>query len=360
MRLFRTTAYARAGLIGNPSDGYYGRTISLILRNFSAQVVIYEWPQLEILPTRQDHCRFDSLDEFLEDARINGYYGGLRLVKAAIKRFADYCREQGIDLAPETFSLRYDSTIPRQVGLAGSSAIITATMRALMVFYDVSIPREILPSLILSVETEELKMGAGLQDRVIQVYEGLVSMDFRRELLEARGYGEYEPLDPALLPPLYIAYQTDLAESSDVFHNDIRRRYDRGEPAVVEAMKRFAELAAEAREALLARDHQRLARLMDLHFDTRRTSSTRSIIGWSSWHAPSGPPPNLPAPGDRSLAPAVTRRCSNGSRRRLRRSGVPSSGRSSSRRKLGPESRRVANRRGGSTKGLEDDRRNWG
>jgi glucuronokinase len=271
MRLFRTTAHARAGLVGNPSDGYFGRTISLIVRNFAAQVVIYEWPHLEILPTRQDHCRFDSLEEFLDDARINGYYGGLRLVKATIKRFADYCRRQGIDLPRQTFSLRYDSTIPRQVGLAGSSAIITATMRALMAFYEVAIPREILPTLILSVETEELKIGAGLQDRVIQVYEGLVYMDFRRELLESRGYGEYEPLDPSLLPPLYIAYQTDLAESSEVFHNDIRRRYEKGEPAVLEAMRRFAELAQEAREALLTGDHLRLGRLIDLNFETRRT-----------------------------------------------------------------------------------------
>jgi hypothetical protein len=29
----------------------------------------------------------------------------------------------------------------------------------------------------------------------------------------------------SLLPPLYIAYQTELAEASDVFHNDIRKRY---------------------------------------------------------------------------------------------------------------------------------------
>jgi glucuronokinase len=64
VRIHKTRAYARAGLIGNPSDGYYGRTISLIVRNFAASVVIYEWPQLEIIPTRQDHCRFDSLDEF--------------------------------------------------------------------------------------------------------------------------------------------------------------------------------------------------------------------------------------------------------------------------------------------------------
>ncbi len=270
MRLFKTRAYARAGLIGNPSDGYHGKTISLIVRNFSAEVVIYEWPDLEIIPTRQDHCRFESLDEFLHDTRLNGYYGGLRLVKAAIKRFAEHCQRYEIALPRQNFSLRYSSTIPRQVGLAGSSAIVTATMRALCRFYDVSIPREILPSLILSVERDELGIGAGLQDRVAQVYEGLTYMDFDREYMHEHGHGLYEPLDPALLPPVYIAYQTELAEPSEVFHNDIRKRYDNGEPAVVEAMRTFADLARQARECLLQRDYATLAQLMNRNFDTRR------------------------------------------------------------------------------------------
>ena len=270
VRIHKTRAYARAGLVGNPSDGYHGRTIRLIVRNFAASVVIYEWPQLEIIPTRQDHCRFDSLDEFIHDTRLNGYYGGLRLVKASIKRFAEYCEQQGIALPRQNFSLRYDSNIPRQVGLAGSSAIVTATMRALLAFYEVEIPREFLPGLILSVETDELKIGAGLQDRVAQVYEGLIYMDFNRELMARQGCGDYESLDPSLLPPLYIAYQTELAETSDVFHNDIRKRYESGERLVVEAMELIASLAAEARTALLAGDFTELARLMNLNFDTRR------------------------------------------------------------------------------------------
>ena len=29
--IIQTRAYARAGLIGNPSDGYFGKTISFIL-----------------------------------------------------------------------------------------------------------------------------------------------------------------------------------------------------------------------------------------------------------------------------------------------------------------------------------------
>src|SRR5262249_6726271 len=74
-----------------------------------------------------------------------------------------------------------------------------------------------------------------------------------------------------LLPPLYIAYKAEVSEPTEVFHNDIRARYNRGETKVVEAMVKFAGLAAQAREALEKRDAERLARLMDENFDTRRS-----------------------------------------------------------------------------------------
>jgi glucuronokinase len=195
----------------------------------------------------------------------------MRLVKAAIKRFAEYCRENGIELRRQNFSIRYHSDIPRQVGLAGSSAIITAVLRALCAFYDVTIPEEILPDVILSVESDEIGIAAGLQDRVAQVYEGLVYMDFDRSYMEEHGHGIYERLDPRLLPPLYIAYQSDLAELSHVFHNNIRQRYLDGERKVIDAMNTIADLARQGRDALVKRDHAELARLMNLNFDTRRS-----------------------------------------------------------------------------------------
>ena len=43
------TAYARAGLAGNPSDGYHGKTLSFIVRNFWAEVVLYPWEEVEIV-----------------------------------------------------------------------------------------------------------------------------------------------------------------------------------------------------------------------------------------------------------------------------------------------------------------------
>jgi glucuronokinase len=274
MLLIRKRAHARAGLVGNPSDGYHGKTISISVRNFYAEVVLYEWEDVELILSDEDQSRFGSIRELARDVKLHGYYGGIRLVKATVKKFAEFCIQHGIALHDRNFSIRYHSTIPRQVGLAGSSAIIVATLRCLIDFYQAPIPLEIQPSLALAVETEELGIAAGLQDRVIQVYEGLVFMDFARERMQELAgcrYGVYERLDPALLPPIYIAYKDDVSEPTEVFHNDIRARYNRGETKVVEAMVKFAGLAAQAREALLTGDKQRLAVLMNENFDTRRS-----------------------------------------------------------------------------------------
>src|SRR5205823_3800249 len=159
------------------------------------EVVLYEWEDVELIWSDEDQSRFRSVHELARDVKLHGYYGGIRLVKATIKKFVEYCHEQGHRLHDRNFSVRYHTTIPRQLGLAGSSAIIVATLRCLMDFYQVAIPREIQPSLALAVETEDLGIAAGLQDRVIQVYEGLVFMDYAPERLhEQGGYlcGHYE------------------------------------------------------------------------------------------------------------------------------------------------------------------------
>jgi glucuronokinase len=273
MKIIRTHACARAGLIGNPSDGYHGKTISVIVPRFRAEVVLYEWPTIEIVWSQEDQSRFRTIHELVHDVELHGYYGGVRLVKATIRKFVNYCDRQGIGLHDGTFSIRYQSNIPRQVGLAGSSAIIIATLRALMQFYDVEIPEDVQPSLALSVEKDELGIAAGLQDRVIQVYEGLVFMDFSRERMqEKHGFacGVYERLDPALLPTMYSAYNSDVGEPTETTHGPLRARFDRGDPDVRQAMESFAELAVRARESLFRRDAADLSRLMDANFDLRR------------------------------------------------------------------------------------------
>jgi len=264
-------AHARAGLVGNPSDGYFGKTISFIIRNFGVTVHLWESPHFEIYPTHGDLARFSSVNEFLRDQKLHGYYGGMRLIKASIKRFHEYCLKQGHELSNRSFTVSFDSDIPRLVGMSGSSAIVIATMRALMKFYDVDIPRVQLPALALSVEKDELGISAGLQDRVIQTYEGMVYMDFDKALIESRGYGDYAPLVLEKRPPLYVAYDPDRAEVSDVPHRNLRALYERGDTTVVDAMQKYRALTDRGHAALLAGNWEALGRVIDENFEMRKT-----------------------------------------------------------------------------------------
>ena len=273
MDFTRSKVFARAGLIGNPSDGYNGKTITVIVKNFYAQVILYEWDRLEIIPGSSDESDFPSIHELAKDVRLHGYYGGIRLVKAAINGFLLYCTQRKLPLQDRNFSLRYESSIPRQVGMAGSSAIVVATLRALMDFYGIDIPKQILPSLVLSIERDQLGIPAGLQDRVAQVYEGCVYMNFAKDVMRTDdGFtvGEYEDLPVSLLPPLYVSYSVECSEPTEVFHNNLRFRYDQGESAVISAMQQCAELTVRAREALLSGKKELLPGLLDANFDIRQ------------------------------------------------------------------------------------------
>jgi glucuronokinase len=174
-----------------------------------------------------------------------------------------------MELPDRNFTLEYESTVPQRLGLGGSSAIITASLRALCKYYGLEIPLPVFANIVLETETRELNVPAGLQDRVIQAYQGLVYMDFSRSLMEKRGYGEYEPMNPGLLPKVFVAYRTSLSEGTEVFHNNLRERWRRGDPEVVGAMETWAGYAEEGRRCLLDGDRERLKRLVNDNFDLR-------------------------------------------------------------------------------------------
>ena len=275
--IIESRAYARAGLLGNPSDGYFGKTISIVVRNFGAHVSLYETPELQIEQQVEDRNVFRNVYQLVESVDLTGYYGGDRLIKAAIKKFCQYCDEKSIRLHGKNFTIRYRSSIPRQVGLAGSSAIITATMKALMAFYEVKIDQEILPNLVLSVETEELGINAGLQDRVIQTYEGCVYMDFEKKIMDKLGHGKYTSLNPDKLPNLYIAYKVNLGKvSSGAVFNDVKARFLEGEPLVVDTMAAIGEVAAEGKKAIEQGDVPKLNELLNKNFELRKKIFTIS------------------------------------------------------------------------------------
>ena len=58
--------------------------------------------------------------------------------QATCKRFHAFCKENGVDLHNQGFQMSYKTSIPRSVGLSGSSAIVCAAMNCLIEYYGVS------------------------------------------------------------------------------------------------------------------------------------------------------------------------------------------------------------------------------
>ncbi|KAJ0983940.1 hypothetical protein J5N97_002296 [Dioscorea zingiberensis] len=273
-------AYARIGLLGNPSDVYYGRTISFSLGNFWASVRLEPSRDLVIQPHPvHDLVSFSSIGQAVKRIQSEGYYGGVRLLMAICKVFYNYCSDHNIELKEENFTLSYDTNIPRQTGLSGSSAIVCAALNCLLDFYKVRhlIKVEIRPELILGAE-KELGIVAGLQDRVAQVYGGLVYMDFSKEYLDKFGHGKYTPMDISLLPPLHLIYAENPSDSGKV-HSTVRKRWLEGDEFIISSMKEVAEIALDGREALLAQNYTELTKLMNRNFDLRRLMFGDEALG---------------------------------------------------------------------------------
>ncbi|XP_011404331.1 PREDICTED: glucuronokinase 1-like [Amphimedon queenslandica] len=274
--------YARVGLIGNPSDGFNGKTISLTIGDFWAEVTIKPSTKLKLnLHPLNDPTEFGSLSDLYGISRREGYLGGLRLLQATCKKFYEYCSSNGIALARKNFSLSYETNIPRQVGLAGSSAIISSTFKCLMKFFNLTendIPKPKQPQFVLNVEEEELHITAGLQDRVIQIYEGLVYMDFSEELINRQGHGNYIPMEINDLPPLWLAYVSDPSDSGKI-HSTVKERWRGGDEEVIKGMKDFAEITDQARDAIETKNTNQLLELMNANFDLRKKLYTEKALG---------------------------------------------------------------------------------
>ena len=295
----RARSFARAGFLGNPSDGYYGKTISFTFTEFCVDLRLTSSARLRFVPGEVDDASFDSPSQLVRDLRLYGYYGGIRMLKAVAKLFFEHCEEHGLDVPNENFTAEYRINIPRLVGLSGSSAICSAMLKALMEFYDVQIPLEDQPTLIMSAERDELGIACGLQDRVAQIYNGVTFMDFNRDLVETTGHGAYERLDPTRLPNIYVAYDPRRAEESGKAHKKVRKLFQQQNHDVVAAMSEFADIAQQGRDALVAGDFGKIPALVNANFDlrdrifnvaeeNRRMVMTARVTGASAKFAGSG------------------------------------------------------------------------
>ena len=242
------TCPARAALAGNPSDGYGGAVVAVPV------------PDLAAFASAEFADRFSIR---AADAELD------RLLAATARAFADAVGR------PADVTLAATTTIPRSVGLAGSSALIICALRVLGASIDHRFEPIELAQLALSVERDRLGVAAGLQDRLVQSVGQLVSMRFDPVA--------YERLDAPADLPLFVAWSDSAARSSDTVHRSLRRRYDAGEPHVIAGMSGLAAQAELAADAITSGDLTGLGRAMNRTFEIRSMMtdvdpSTRTLV----------------------------------------------------------------------------------
>ena len=264
----RSFAYPRAALAGNPSDGYYGKTLGFCFNNFVAQTCLtIDKSDQELDAYTCFYC--EDIQRISNNGTLSVSSSESVLVQAAIIQFKEYCQRHNLELRPGPFALGFKSDIPQSVGLGGSSAIILACFRALMQYFGADIPLPVLANQVLESETRQLGIAAGLQDRVVQTYQGLIYMDFDRELMESRQYGQYEFVECKDEPVLYIAYRTDLSVPSQIVHGQLRDRWMAGDPQILRGLVDCAKCAQLTYRALQAGESEQLHKSIDRNFDCR-------------------------------------------------------------------------------------------
>lgn len=216
------TVHARTGIAGNPSDGYGGAVVSLPVPHFAATAVIADAPD----PSE------------------------LALIAATRARFGN---ETGISCAP----LSIDTTIPRSVGLAGSSALVIASIQALSAHHDVALTPMQIATMAHAVEREDLHIAGGWQDQLIQRHGQPMLMEFGEPMRQRN-------LRPTALP-MFVAWSAAASEASGDPHAELRSREEEMAPLVAE----FAGLARRAADALEADDGHTVKECMGATFDLR-------------------------------------------------------------------------------------------
>ena len=244
---------ARAALAGNPSDAYGGAVVAIPVDRVAARATLV-----------------------LDDAfGVEGSRPGddlWQLVEATVRTLRQLI---GLpDRLASSARVSIETTIPRSVGLAGSSAIVLAVMRALTMA-DPAGPwaaRLADPDaeavIALEVERTTLGIAAGLQDRLVQAHGRPVLMEFDEDASHHVLGLPCGLVTPLADPPgsLVVASRVGASEPSGIVHHGLAGR--RAE--IGSSMAELADLARRAADAVVARDVDELGAAMDATFEVRR------------------------------------------------------------------------------------------
>lgn len=250
--MIRASAPGRAGIVGNPTDGYGGTVIATSLA---------ERATVTLTPARETVLEIGGHRAEIRsraDLVLDGSYTDI--AKAVLTQF---------DAVPgeKSFHLEARTEIPVQAGLSGSTAMLVAILGAVLHVLDIDLNRYEIAELARKIEFEVMGVICGFQDQYMAAFGGLNLMDFRGKEPHARSedpvLATVEPLTTFVPAMPMILANTGVRRLSGSVHKGLRERWIEGDPEVVRGYERITALAREAKTALLAADWVCLGRAMN-------------------------------------------------------------------------------------------------
>lgn len=244
------SAPGRAGLLGNPSDGYGGCVISCTIAR-RATVRLEESDRLEATVGGESQV-FGSATDF----RLRG--DCFDCVRATI---------QFLKLFDLKVKLSITTDIPAQAGLAGSTAILTSLVAAVTTYLGHRHGKHYLAEMVRSIELNYLEVQCGYQDQYMTVFGGISFMDFRgkenyRRLADEL-YATVESLEAFTSELPFVLVQTGVKRVSTSVLKPIRERWLEGDTEVTRSYQRLARLCQRGKRAFIDKDWKLFARLMN-------------------------------------------------------------------------------------------------
>ncbi|HHV94905.1 MAG TPA: hypothetical protein GXX37_00275 [Clostridiaceae bacterium] len=256
--MIKATAPGRASIIGNPTDGYGGTVISCSIKN-RAEVTIEESEEL-ILVNQFGSTILRWKNDF---ENKNDYFDIIRSVLRFLKLYNLKAK------------ITVKTNIPVQAGLAGSTAILSATLSAVLAFIKEDVNKYELAEMNRAIELNYLKCQCGYQDAYMTTFGGLNYLDFRGKEyykdLYSEQYAVVENISEYVKVLPFVVAHTGIKHHSGNFHKPLRERWLEGDKDVINGYIEIANIAREAKKALIKENWKELAYLMNKNHEIQNS-----------------------------------------------------------------------------------------
>lgn len=258
--MIRVTAPGRAGIIGNPTDGYGGSMIACAIENRAFAEI--EASNKLIVESDRDRTSLTWRNDFKNQG------DDFDIVRSILRYHRLY------DLKAH---IRFWSSIPVQAGMAGSTALLSAIQSAILAFIGVRHHPYHLAELNRVIELNYMKCQCGYQDAYMTTFGGLNYLDFRGKEyykeLDREVYATVEPLGAFVEELPFVIAHTGIKHHSGNFHRPLRERWLEGDKAVVSGYEEISYIARQGKKALLSYDWDELAYLMNKNHEIQDSLS---------------------------------------------------------------------------------------